>query len=180
MSKEYNILQFEFFHASGETLEAVLADCAERSAEHLPLALAGDDTGSGIKTVIRLYDVNGLVTQLAAFVHQLERKRDAYYLDQPKGVIASWYRAWQLRRMQQQINSGRLMLGDFLITYLTKSFKKDWNVARETWRHEFRLANRTEYPEIVAAAKRAKRYWLFIFRPNDLLAAKNESVVYLM
>ena len=180
MGWTHNILQYEFFHVGGQSLEAVLADCAERSAEHLLLALAGDDTGSGIKTVIRLYDVDGFVTELAQFVQGLEQEREAYYLAPPKGLIAGWYTAWRLRKIRQQIEGSRIIISDYVVMRITQSFKGDWNIARETRRHKFRLARRTEYPEILEAAKRAKQYWLFIFMPNDLIAEKNEGVVYLM
>lgn len=180
MNRPYNVLQYEFFHVGGKSLEAVLAECAQRLIEHLPLAQAGDDTGSGIKTVVRMYDVDGRVTRVTQRIRALEQKRDAYYLAPSKGFIAGWYTKWQLQKIYREIANGRTLIVNYCISHLTRSFQGDWNIARETWRYDFRQAKRAEYLDLLQAAKKHRGFWLFIFKPNDLLAVSNEGVVSLI
>ncbi len=180
MLKQHNILQYEFFHVGGHSLGAILSERRARSAEHLPLALSGDDTGSGIKTVVRLYDVDGHVTRAVTRIVELEQKRDEYYVAPSKGYLIDWYRKWQLNKIRREIKQTRSVLVGCFVTYLERAFKDGWDIAREIGGFQFRLARRDEYPDLLQASKRSKGLWLFIFEPNDLLAVTNKSVVSLL
>lgn len=183
MKNQCNILQYEFFHVGGRnasSLEEVMAECAERTVDSLPIAMAGDDTGPGIKTVVRIYDMDGQVTRWAQQVKELEAQREVHFNAPRSNLITNWYARWQIGRLNRQMDRGRELMVRYFTAYIGTSFKGEWNVARETWNHAFRPARREEYIELHQAAIMAKSLWLFIFEPNDLLADRNEGIVSVM
>lgn len=182
MNTRANLLQYEFFHVGGEgvTLEKVLAEATERTADNLALAVAGDDTGPGIKTVLRIYDTGGQVTHWAKLIQDLEAKREVHFNAPRSKSISNWYARWQIDRINKRIEQCKRLIVNYCIEHLDKSFKGEWRVARETWDHDFRPARRSEYTDLQLAASVAKSFWLFVFEPNDLLAKKNQEVVYVM
>lgn len=181
--KKHNILQYEFFHVGGRnlsSLEEVTAECIERTADNLLIATAGDDTGPGIKTVVRIYDMDGRVTRWAKQMKELEEQREVHLNAPRRNPITNWYTRWQIGRLNRQMDRGRELMVGYFTEYIGTSFKDEWNVAREIWNHAFRPARREEYIELRQAAITARSLWLFVFEPNDLLADKNESIVSVM
>lgn len=180
MDRKYNVLQYEFFHVGGKgigSLEDVMAECYERTVDNLPLAMAGDDTGPGIKTVVRIYDVDGRVTRWAQQVKDLEAQREIHFNGRRSNPFATWYTSWQIVRLNRRMDRVRQLIVGYFTEYIDKSFTGELDVARETYGHAFRLARREEYVDLRQAAIMARGLWLFIFKPNDLLADENISVV---
>lgn len=73
-----NMVQAEFFHVGGEnagSLDALFEECGERVADGLELVLQGREARSGIKTVVRFFDVGSALTALALQAEAL-KKRD--------------------------------------------------------------------------------------------------------
>ena len=183
MNKSHNVLQYEFFHVGGKdakSLDEVMAECFERTADNLPMAMAGDDTGPGIKTVGRIYDMDGRVTHWANQVKDLEAQREVHFNAPRSNPITNWYARWQIGRLNRRMDKVKKLMVDYFTTYIGLSFNGEWNVARETWNHAFRPARREEYIELRQAAIMAKNLWLFIFEPNDLLADRNQGIVHIM
>ena len=183
MDKQYNVLQYEFFHVGGKdagSLEDVMAECFERAADNLPMAIAGDDIGPGIKTVVRIYDMDGRVTHWAHQVKNLKAQREIHYNAPRSNLFTNWYARWQIGQLNRRMDKARELMVSYFTEYIGKSFNCEWNVAKETWDNAFRLARREEYIELRQSAVAAKYLWLFIFEPNDLLADKNTGVVSVM
>lgn len=136
MSIQANVLQYEFFHVGGKnvgSLEEVMAECTERTADNLSIAAAGDDTGPGIKTVLRVYDINGRVTHWAEQIKDLEAKREVHFKAPRNNPISDWYAMWQIGCINRRIEKRKRLIVGYCIEYLGKSFKGEWRVARETF-----------------------------------------------
>lgn len=176
---QHNILQFEIFHIGGKgvrSLDEVVAEGINLARENLPLAMAGSDYGTGIKTIVRIYDTSGRVTHLAKQLENLYTKRKAHYNATRSNLITNWYAVWQINRLNRQISSVCKEVTKSFVRYIDTAFKDGWEVARENIDHSFRPAVRTEYLELQQAAILAENFMLFIFTPNDLLAGRNKII----
>ena len=165
MTKQYNVLQYEFFHVGGNSagsLEDVMSECYKRTVANLPLVTAGDDTGSGIKTVVRIYDMDGRVTRWAQQVKELVAEREIHFNAPRSNVFTNWYARWQITKLNRRMERARELMVGYFTEYIGKSFNGEWNVAKETWGHAFRPARREEYIELHQSAVMAKNLWLFI------------------
>lgn len=183
MNNGHNILQYEFFHIGGKTVSSfdeVLKECSERTAENLLLAMAGDDTGPGIKTVVRIYDADGQVTRLTQRVNELEALNEKYCNAPRSNPFSNWYARWQIERLNRHMDNVKKSIVDYFIGYIGKSFNDERSVAKETWNNAFRPLRRDEYIELHHVAISTKNLWLFVFEPNDLLADENKLVTSIM
>lgn len=180
MKKKCEVLQYEFFHVGGNNVGSfldIVEECLERISDNIEIVLTGTSTGSEIKTVVRIYDLEGEVTIWAKQVIDLEAQREIHIYAPRKNPITDWYAKWQIARIDRQIDSLKELILSYFIRYIDMSFKQDWNVSREIWDHTFCPARRDEYIELHEAATMSKGFWLFIFEPNDLLAGKNKKIV---
>jgi hypothetical protein len=174
-----NIVQAEFFHVGGghSSLKDVIDDCKERIADGLDLVMQGGEARSDIKTVVRFYDVGGVLTRLAQQAEVL-KKRNRICMD--SFVNATGLRRWWLDRQSRRFAGKILRLKDDVRTHtavqLREVVQASLDVAVERGDHSFRLMRREESHEITIAAERAKSVWLFVFQPNDLLSDKNVMI----
>lgn len=184
VSIQENVLQYEFFHLEGETLEEILENHWKRTGDSLDLVLAGSDIGSRSKTVIRIYDTQGKVT---AWVQEYKSLR--HDLTEPHNVSAQvpiW--RWRERRQAKQLHtrqkagwSRKEVLHELISTYCTQYIESllrgnGNGIARERLDSTFRHVQRNELLELAQATKVATRLWVFVFEPNDLLADTNELI----
>lgn len=182
MEKKCNILQYEFFHVGvgGRSLEAVLAECLERAAESLPTAMAGDDTGPGIKTCVRIYDTDDEVTRLVIELNALKDQYDTCLFFAKDGMFARWRVRRKRARLDHRMQAVKGLIKGYFIAHMGAAFNEEKDIAREIGDHAFRLARREEYDDLRQSAIMAKRFWLFVFANNDLLADENEIVTHMM
>lgn len=183
MQKTCNVLQFKFFHVGGkgvESIEDVLVECAERVDDYLPLAMAGNDIGPGIKTVVRIYDTDGCLTRLVLRINELEAERESYIKVPRRTFLYNWYVSLQIERIDKKIAQIRNKMVDYFTNYIASYIHDGDKVAREVDSHRFRPARGEEYMDLYLTAGTAKHFWLIVFEPNDLLADKNKIIVSVM
>lgn len=183
MIRNDNVLQYEFLHVGGEgvkTLRQLQDQCVERMQESLPLALAGDDTGPGIKTVVRIYDTGGCVTSLSHEFNALKAEYHESAFTSHTNPISRWNARRTQTRLRNRMQECQENITQCYLENLDTLFRGDWLIARGLWDKSFRLANRDEFVELQHAAVLAKDTWLFVFEPNDLLADTNEIITSVM
>jgi hypothetical protein len=162
-----NIVQAEFFHVTSSSIDAAMAECAQRINE-----------GSPIKTVVRFYDHDGAVTCLVQRLKEVNSKRDAF-MASLQG--AGWFERMSIRRKLRKMHvescALKKALPPLLISQLTTEIRAKRPVAVE--REDFLFTNAVpeELHELQIAAAKSKSAWVFIFTPNDLTAKARELVV---
>lgn len=177
--KEHHILQYEFFHVGGDNvtdLAELMRECAKRAAENLPLAMAGEDIGSGIKTAIRVYDFDD--GRMVRLVHAYEKADEAWWKgigELRPGIWSDLVDRWRVRWFAYWKKRYRTKLCDYAIWYLKYSKQKNFPVAVEKADRSFRPVKDSELHELFESIKSRERFWLFAFKPNEILADRNES-----
>ncbi len=177
MPTSRNIAQAEFSHVGGNanaSLESVIAECQERIADGVEMALNGRSARSGIKTTVRFLDRSGGLTKLAKRSEALKRKRAALHYRFPKltGIrrscanIRSRHLEGKARRLRAEVHS-------VSIRELLSALMIGQTVAVEQPDRTFRLVRRDETYELMEAVARSQTAWLFVFAPNDLFADEN-------
>lgn len=184
MSLKHNIAQVEFFHVGGKdtrSLDALLEELEERVADAFELVLRGGEARSGIKTVVRFFDIGGTLTALALQAEAL-RRRNREVMGAFLG--ATGFRRWWFDKRGRRLARKSLALKDKVKTLaaeqLREAIKASRDVAVERLDHSFRPLRKEEAHELVVAAEKARGAWLFVFKPNDLFAYKNAAVAYAM
>lgn len=175
-----NIVQAEFFHVGGKdtpSLDALLEDCGRRAADGFELALHRGEARSGIKTVVRFIDSDDTLTNIALRAEALERRdREIMKSFQSTSGLRRWWLNTQSRRLARKI----ILLKDRAraqsVKLLRKAIRLSYHVALERPDRSFRLIRKDEAHELLEAATKARSVWIFVFRPNDLLADKNRMI----
>jgi hypothetical protein len=172
MTQRPNIAQIEFFHVkldSGTTQE-FLSDISERIAE-----------GSKIKTVVRILDEGGFITELVLALRRTQDRREK--LLEMMLDCGTWWRPWlnfrfqKLGKKEEKLKKQALLVS---VRQLDAAVHTSSQIAIELPDHRFRLAKPNEMHELLETARKATGVWLFVFKPNDLLADENTYVVYAM
>jgi hypothetical protein len=172
MTPNRNIVQAEFFlvNVRADSLDDMLADCAERKADDVP-----------IKCVVRFYD-NGTVTRFAKLLAWMKKKKDEHvklgwcYSKPPRTLFDYLIWAW-VDIAGDWLNERKVSV---VARQLKRATRARQTIAVESEGHRFREAHRDELHELTEAARAASDVWLFVFKPNHLLADKNEFVVHAM
>lgn len=184
MERQQNVLQYEFFHVGGKSVSSLgyeLAECAERAMDNLPLAVAGNDISSGIKIIVRIYDIDGRVTRLTRQVEELKAQQEVHINAPRSNLFTNWYARWQIRRLQKRVDRAKKLMVEYYSAYVSTFLYTDgMNVAREIGENIFRPAEMGEYIELLLGGNTAKDFRLFIFEPDDLLANRTNVVVSMM
>lgn len=186
MSNPPNILQYEFFHVGGPgvSLKQVFAECAERACDSLELVMRGHESGTGIKTVIRIYDTDGKVTALANERKELETQNDKLFLMSRKWfippLIHSRLTGRKIGIIFSKLDEFRREIHLYAVDYLTRALHEPLSVAVKGDDYSFIEAQMDELHELAQSARVAKAFWLFVFEPNNLLAKENRGVVHVM
>jgi hypothetical protein len=175
-----NLVQVEFFHVQGETLEDVFSQCAEKVADGLELVLQGLSASNGIKTVVRFFD-DGPMTEFVQLSSTTEKRKEE--------LIALYQQTRGLRRVLTRIQLRTVILSRNMQTkrrvgiaayWLQQAIEKRSPIAIEIEEHRFREARPDELHELYESAKAAKNAWIFVFEPNQLLSDKNKYITYIM
>ena len=179
-----NIAQLEFFHVGGKnasSLDELFRECAKRSSDNLKLVLAGSDIGTGIKTTVRLYDSDGVLTKLATEAQANERRSQELW---DEFGNARGFRRWHIDRQSRKcarlsIDYRRqaLMLAGYV---LADAVTYGREVAVECPDRTFRPLRDNEGHELVESASQAKGVWIFVFKPNFLYTDRNTMLVHVM
>ena len=180
----FNVVQAEFSHVGGgevRTLAGLLAQCQERAKDGLELALQGNNRRSGIKTVVRFHDQRGRLTSITRRYEKTERR--------DREIFSKFLTATELRRRLLDLwgrglagKSQRLRTAACILAAeeLRNAIQTSAQVTVEQADNRFRPMRRDEAHELLESAAQAKYVWLFIFKPNDLLADSNVPVAALM
>lgn len=179
-----NIIQAEFFHVGGEdinSLEDLSAELSERIADGLELVLQGGESYSSIKTVVRFFDRNGSVTRLTQKFERMNQRKEAVFKASmsANGLKQVWLN-FQSRYYVNKAYSLRKQAEHLAVQEFITAIRKLNEIAVECVDHSFRHARSNEIHDLCERAQMATGIWLFIFKPNDLLADKNELVARVM
>jgi hypothetical protein len=182
MSNPQNILQYEFFHVGGRgvTFDNLFSECDERTLDNLQLIMHGNKPGTGIKTVIRIYDTEGKITDIANKIKGLNELLDLFSLMPRRTFIHSILINYEVDYVYKELKLLLETLSLYAIDYLNRALKESLSVAVEKDDHSFREVKKEELLDIVQSVKFSKGFWLFVFEPNNLLADKNKNVVSVM
>jgi hypothetical protein len=179
MNPKYNIVQAEFFHVRGDSLEELIQDCNQRIAENLPLKLQGNEVTSGIKTVVRFFDQKNRCTSIVRKATKFQRRKHRLTASLLAGKY-SWFAHNRYNRLQEKLMSLKARARDVVQRELSKTVRSYGAVAIERWDHSFRLLRSPEAHEVIERIQQARGVWLFVFKPNDLCADVNQSVGHLI
>lgn len=176
-----NIVQAEFFHVDGETLDDIFRECARRIEDALPLWSRGINVSPGIKTTVRFFDVTGRITAWALRADQLEA-RFALLAQKAEHATGIWQ--WFLFRRSGSAFKKSLALRKkvkkLVAIQCCKALQSREPVVIETGSLALRPVRGDEVYELVLAIQKTKNAWIFIFKPNDLAASTNEPVTDVM
>ena len=177
--KEHHILQYEFFHVGGDNvtdLAELMRECAKRAGENLPLAMAGENIGSGIKTAIRVYDFDD--GRMVRLVRAYEKADEAWWKgigELRLGLLSRLFDIWRLHWFAYKKKRHQTKLRNYAIWYLQHSKQMNFPVAVEKADRSFRPMKDGERHELLESVKSTESFWLFAFKPNEILADENES-----
>jgi len=181
-----NIVQAEFFHVGGRntsSLEDLFEEMSERIKESLPLALAGIETGTGIKTALRFFDQDNHLTVLTKKLQSME---DLYTsILESLGTTSPnswhrWYFGMQLRKFAKQKSALSEKVEQAAIAACIASLQSNKPFGVERMDRSYRTIKPEERHNFQEKVQGAKGVWLFIFEPNDLCADKNKLVTTMM
>ena len=162
-----NIVQAEFFHAVGNSIDEVMEDCARRIVED-----------SKIKTVVRFYDQGNRITR-----HIQEMKNlDAEFTELHLGFQgAGWFQRSRMRGRIRSLSKQSALLNDvlapLLVERLAEVIHAKGELAVECSDYSFRKVFPEELHELYESAKASPRAWAFIFGPGSLVAHNKRLIV---
>lgn len=173
-TRTFNIVQAEFLHFTrGTSLAEVVSDVFERAAE-----------GVRASTVIRLYDEQDrlapLITRSSFFSdasHTLNRALVTFpnLEGKPKGSIKEILNIMHATETLER-RAHKEAVACF-ISELERAIKTKSSIAVDRVDASFRMTQDNELYDLMVSAKRATVANLFLFPPNDLLAASHKSVI---
>ncbi|MBI3571918.1 hypothetical protein HY091_00065 [Candidatus Kaiserbacteria bacterium] len=131
------------------------------------------------KTSIRFFDEHGLITKLVLDFSHAENIYEqacaelkaclAGHAAESAGVDAA--------NSSRKMSALREQAKSLVVGQLGAIVKGSKQVAvEESYSAPLRMAKPEELPDLLQTAKNARAVWLFVFKPNDLLADKNESI----
>jgi hypothetical protein len=170
-----NIIQAEFFHVGGEeeiftSVGDVMDEIEERQRD-----------GSRIKTVVRFFDEDGTITDLALLINKEETKDT---LIRENFLSFGWFgrkmASIKLQKLSRKIFLMREMHKILIINKIRFAIKNLRQIAVEDRDHIFRMIEPNEKYELIVSIEASKSLWVFIFEPNHILAEVNEEVVNVM
>lgn len=172
MNTSSNIVQIEFFQANvrANSLESLMADAFSRNAD-----------GAALKLTLRFFDSLGEVTALAAKIQSMEKWTRR--LEICIAAKTGWRQAFanSLHQTNARFTSElKRRCVACAADQLRFAIDSSAEVAIEEADHSFRLLSGNEVYETLTRAGKARGAWIFIFKPNDLMAKRNESVAYVM
>lgn len=182
-----NIVQAEFFHAGGtsNSIQDILEEYKEHISESVEHLMRGSvytmPPKPRIKTSVRFYDVDGVLTSL---VNRAAWQEKHFMALLESDVSSSMIRSVVRRVRLQHVLKQKMKLGSRLhtlaIVALETRLKEKQGIAIEKPDRTFRFLDKAEEHELLEAARFSLSSWLFLFRHNDLLADKNISAGYKM
>lgn len=163
-----NVVQAEFFHTPRNgSVEDIEAELEERARDGVP-----------IKTVVRFYDVYGVLTEYAVRFDRIQKERAFALRDTaPRYGIVGLFRKMKRWLSPPAVSDMEKDVVTMAALSLGIAIKHTGSVAVENRDHSFRVAQPNELHELQEAARAATGVRLFIFQPNDLLADTNKAVV---
>ena len=169
MTETRNIVQAEFFHVGGKgvkTLEALDAEILGRVAD-----------GAPIKTTVRFFDEGGFITDFVLNLASIEEHESSLVaaVSRTRGWKKSFLgrRHHRLVRRTLDLKARRARLAALQLRTAIETSRK---VAVELPDRSFRPVAPDERHDLLEAAERATDAWIFVFKPNDLLADCHEDV----
>ena len=178
-----NIIQMECFHVGGKdvrSLKQLFTQMKERVESGLALAARGIETPNGIKTVVRFYDSGAITAKVLKYVRLEKKEEKRWQTFLSTSGIRREIAGYRYHRLAVKTGRKRQSLFSLIVREFASQVSKREEVAVETFGHSFRLARKEELHELQEAARVAKGFWIFLFKPNNLLADRNEIVASVM
>ena len=179
-----NLVQIEFFHLGRNQdpeLYELFDAAKERFEEIFSYIETGVEPSSRMKTVLRLYDTDNILTSFAIDARKNEIRHAALL---NTFMEAGWLGRKLLNRESKRVARRALELKrkclHGAVSELSKSIQTKRPIAVEKPDNTFRLARKDELGEILSAAKGSYAVWLFVFEPNDLFSQTNKAVAHAM
>ncbi len=172
-----NVVQAEFFHVHGETLEEVATECVARIADAVQLWRKGIHASAGIKTTVRFFDATGRITAYALRADQLE-KQFTLFATKADDAAGMWRRflLWRSRTALKKALALQKKIKRLVTIQLCKALRAKEPVVIEANNFDLRLVRDDEVYELISAVQKAKNVWIFVWKPNELTAQTNELV----
>ncbi len=169
------VVQAEFFLTGQHTtLGALCAKIGERLA---------DD--ARIKITVRYFDHNGSTTHLAQKVQRLQERLDKLMLTMQLTTQAVYWWQWMLLDVKVlwtilHLAATRKRTENLARASVEEAVLNSRDIAIEDTDCTFHRARRDEMHELIQTVRRATGVWVFVFKPNGLLADTNETLAYSM
>ena len=159
---ENNILQYEF-HTAG-----VIVPNPEKKYE------------DRIRPIIRIYDMDGKVTEWVSEVNRLRAQRESDLKNISPRLIPKGVAQRRFRYIDKRINELRSDIFKYAIDYLDSSFKDKFGVSVQKKDFTFIVPSKDDLQKLTEAIRgieECRRIMLFVFEPNDLLSEGYEPIL---
>lgn len=167
-----NVVQLEFLHV-GVGGQGHLIDLKAELKER-------EETGSPVKTVVRLYDEARYVERFIRKwrAHRLRLHLIKHRLSQTKGWRQLLIKFQYLRLVKRYSSSQEIEERlSFAQIFFDEQIIYQWeDVSIEMEDHHFRSVRDDEVYDLRVSVSRAKGVWMFVFAPNDLCSDTNKLV----
>ena len=165
-----NIVHAEFFHGKKpKDLDEIFAQVNDRVIDQAP-----------IKTTVRFYDYNGVVTKHVKQLYVLRRRREVLsdrYNKSTNLLSGFCWRMLYIRARQKHIVVHVKNVG-LVADELAKVVNTKKSVAIEDdYRGPLRYVHDDERHELVESVRQSYNVSVWIFAGNDLIANKNKTIV---
>lgn len=174
-----NIAQAEFFHyaqVKRPPLPAYLQECADWIADGLALAQSDSTAPAHIKTVVRIFDQGGALTQLAERAGAVREYQERLNNELKRGSNREMLLNIQIRRLAKQAFSIRQAALQCAARALRDVVNGKQNFAVGERDHFFRCARDEDRHELLEAVKKSTRLRLFVFEGGSLLSDMNVMI----
>ncbi len=161
-----NLVQIAFFHLhyQGKSVEAITREADERARD-----------GSSIKTIIRINDVDGHLTEAVRRLSKQTAVSETVFaqVEASRWRVVRMIRIFKAERANAEVSRLEAETKRLAVEKLEQAFLLSRDVAVERY-NEFRLVREDEMHELLESARAATCAWFFVFAPNNLFSQSNE------
>jgi hypothetical protein len=177
-----NIAQIEFFHVGGREVKSIddlFDQIADRYSDMLSDVAEGNTDRYNIKTVVRIYDETNVLTEHVHEIARLTEIRKAICEEcSHVGAIRARWLSFKERRVRKKAGKVSSALFKQVMIQIRIAITGSREIGIERFDNTFRSMQPNEAHELIEASRKASGVWIFIFKPNALLADKNEPITH--
>ncbi len=168
-----NVVQLEFNLVEFHNMKHILNEAQSRASD-----------GKRIKLVVRVFDKDGVLTKHVRMMQTLRIRSGVFYRRLPRDFhkwqfLKRWVFDWRRRRLAADTLDARTKVVVLAVDVLRRTIKHGGLVGiEESPGAPLRFAWHNEVHELLETARCAKSVWVFVFKPNKLLADSNSLIAY--